>query len=102
MRPAETYRGARRNLWREEGCPDWSLYKISGSNWNRAFETQIINKPALTRGWNYRHANRALINQVRAMYAGGRSVTRWLANLIDRDIKAKLAGATDAGNQSQA
>lgn len=66
-RPAETYRGARRNAWRSfgdvagayrTGGNDWSGYRLAGDNWRRPFDDTLIKlKPYVSKGWNYGQKN---------------------------------------------
>jgi hypothetical protein len=42
------------------------------------------------RGWNYRLANRELINKLRDHYGKLRTPTRWLHNLINGVLRQSL------------
>lgn len=74
-RPSETYRGARRNAWRADGCPDWAEYRLDGSKSRQPFDyTKIKLKPYAPRGWPYKQGGRLIRNKVKVIWSAPWSV----------------------------
>jgi hypothetical protein len=59
-RPAESYRGARRNRWRSQGrviSRPWRLFRLH--------DPQVIYRPFRVRGWDWRKGGRQVRNVAR-------------------------------------